>query len=154
MAEADRRQLVALLLESRQGAARHIEAIRSAPEQTPELVRAHVRGYIQCKFHLTEEDCVTENFKALAELSMSKSMLLSPELVKEFDLAKSCDGVSSTMAKMVLLFMALQRDLDILFEPMETARAETLADIGDLVWKELKKKTGVTEASGDKKLQV
>ena len=41
-------------------------------------------------------------------------------------------------AKMVLLFLALQRDLGIQFDPMSTARAETLSDVGDLVWEQLR----------------
>ena len=65
-------------------------------------------------------------------------MKISRELVEEFDLARSCDGVSSHTAKMVLLFMALQKDLGIQFRPLETAEAETLDDIALLVWRELK----------------
>ena len=104
-------QAKALILAARAAAASHAEAIRTAPELTRELVRREVRGYILAKFHLTEADCVTESFPELAAISLSKSMRLSPELVKEFDLAHSCDGVTSQTAKMVLLFLALQRDL-------------------------------------------
>ena len=126
-----------LILESRRAAAGHIEAIKTAPALTRELVRREVRGYIMAKFHLTQADCSTDSFRDLAGLSLSKSMRLSPELVREFDLARSCDGTSSQTAKMVLLFLALQRDLDIRFDPMATAEAETLSDIGDLVWEQL-----------------
>ena len=130
-------QAKALILAARAAAAAHIEAIRTAPALTRELVHREVTGYILAKFHLTEADCSTDDFRELAALSLSKSMRLSPELVKEFDLARSCDGVTSQTAKMVLLFMALQRDLGIEFEPMSTARAETLSDVGDLVWEQL-----------------
>ena len=131
----------ALILESRRAAAGHIAAIKAAPAPTRELVRREVRGYIMAKFHLTEDDCATESFRDLAGLSLSKSMRLSPELVKEYDLARSCDGTSSRTAKMVLLFLALQRDLGIRFDPMSTAEAETLTDVGDLVWEQLKKQS-------------
>ena len=131
-------QAKALILAARAAAAAHAEAIRTAPELTRELVRREVRDYILAKFHLTEADCVTESFPELAAISLSKSMRLSPELVKEFDLARSCDGVTSQTAKMVLLFLALQRDLGIQFDPMSTARAETLSDVGDLVWEQLR----------------
>ena len=133
-----------LILASRTAAAGHIKTIQSAPELTRELVRREVRGYILAKFHLTEADCTTDCFRELATISLSKSMRLSPELVKEFDLARSCDGVTSQTAKMVLLFMALQRDLGIQFEPMSTARAETLSDVGDLVWEQLQNQTKTT----------
>ena len=128
-----------MILASKKASAEHIANIKNAPELTRDLVRQEVRAYIMAKFHLTEEDCITDNFSRLAQISLSKSMKISHELVKEFDLARSCDGVSSHTAKMVLLFMALQKDLGIQFRPMETAEAETLNDIADLVLKELEK---------------
>lgn len=134
----EQEQAKALILAARAAAAAHIEAIKAAPAPTRELVDREVRGYIMAKFHLTEADCANnENFRELAGLSLSKSMRLSPELVKEFDLARSCDGVTSQTAKMVLLFLALQRDLGIRFDPMSTAEAETLSDVGALVWEQL-----------------
>ena len=128
-----------MILASKKAAAEHIANIKNAPELTQDLVRQEVRAYIMAKFHLTDKDCETDNFSQLAQISLSKSMKISRELVKMYDLARSCDGVSSHSAKMVLLFMALQKDLNIKFQPMETAEAETLNDIADLVWKELKK---------------
>ena len=129
------------MIASRTAAASHIEAIRTAPELSYELVHREIKGYILAKFHLKDRDCVTDSFRELAGISLSKSMQISPELVKEFDLARSCDGVTSQTAKMVLLFLALQRDLDITFDPMSTAEAETLSDVSALVWKQLQKRT-------------
>ena len=76
----------------------------------------------------------TDNFTELTQISMSKSMKVSKELVEEFDLAKSCDGVSSLMAKKVLLFMAIQRLLGISLPADKIAEADTLRDISDAVW--------------------
>ena len=64
---------------------------------------------------------------------------ISPELVKEFDLAKSCDGASSAMAKKVLLFMAVQRELGIELPARESARIKTLDDLSGLAWEEMRK---------------
>ena len=133
-------QVKEILLASRRAAAGHIENIKRAPTLTYELVQREVTGYIKCKFRLTDEDCAAEELDRLAEISLAKSVKVSPELVEEFDLARSCDGVSSKTAKLVLLFMALQRDLDIRFRPMDTAEAETLSDIGALVWEQLRQK--------------
>ncbi|MBR3587472.1 MAG: hypothetical protein IKO00_15730 [Oscillospiraceae bacterium] len=136
----ERERIREAILASRAAAASHIEAIRTAPELSYELVHQEIREYILAKFHLKDADCVTDNFRELTEISLSKSMQISPELVKEFDLARSCDGVTSQTAKMVLLFLALQRDLDITFDPMSTAEAETLSDISTLVWEQLQKR--------------
>ena len=129
-----------MILASKKASAEHIRNIKEAEELTCSLVQHEVSEYIKSKFHLRDEDCVTDNFKQLAGISLSKSMKISKELVAEFDLARSCDGVSSQTAKMVLLFMALQKDLDIKFNPQDTAEAETLRDIGFLVWEQLQQK--------------
>ena len=79
-----------------------------------------------------------ENFSALTELSLSNSMKISPELVKEFDLAKSCDGASSAMVKKVLLFMAIQRELGIELPAMASARITTVRALAELAWNEMR----------------
>jgi len=130
----ERERIREAILASRAAAASHIEAIRTAPKLSYELVYREIRGYILAKFHLKDADCVTDNFRELTEISLSKSMQISPELVKEFDLAKSCDGVTSVRAKMILLFMAIQRELGITLPPRDTAYAETILQISRLVW--------------------
>lgn len=125
------------ILKSRIKAASHIANIKEASPLTYELLDQEITAYILAKFHLEPQDCCSEIFSDLAELSLSKSMKLSPELVKEFDIARSCDGVSSKSAKMFLLYMALQKDLSIKLPPKETAYVESVHDISKLVWKVL-----------------
>ena len=53
----------------------------------------------------------------------------------EFDTAKSCDGATSAMAKKVLLFMTIERELGLQLPALETARVKTLEDIAQLVYR-------------------
>lgn len=124
-----------ILLASRKAAETHITRIKTAPELTYELLDHELVEYIKSKFHLTDSDCTTDNFEALSEISLSKSMAISRELVAEFDLARSCDGVSSVRAKMVLLYMAIQKDLGVTLPPEETAYVDSVHDISKMVWK-------------------
>ena len=87
-----------MILASKKAAAEHIANIRNAPELTRDLVRQEVRAYIMAKFHLTDEDCTTDNFSRLAQISLSKSMKISHELVKEFDLAAYTEGDSTEIS--------------------------------------------------------
>lgn len=127
-------QIRQMLLQSRQAAAVHMDKIRENPQMPYEPFHEELFAYIKCKFHLTDEDCTTDNYKQLSEISLSKSMRISPELVKEYDLARSCDGVSSVHAKMILLLMSVQRELGITLPPRDTAYAETVPEITRLVW--------------------
>ena len=111
-----------LILSSKKAAAEDMAAICSQSLLTKSFFSEKLRGFVLHKFMLKEEELTSDDFNAITELSLSKSMKISPELVKEFDLAKSCDGVSSAMAKKVLLFMAIQRELGIQLPAMASAR--------------------------------
>lgn len=125
----------AMILESKAQALVHSKAILDEDELSYELLNRELRAYVLCKFHLKPEECQTDRMEELAALSLSKSMKLSPELVKEYDMARSCDGVTSQTAKILLLFMAIQRDLSIKLPPDETAEAETMEEVSQMVWR-------------------
>ncbi len=136
---ANRNDIREIILSARKAATAHADNIKNANPLTKEIAEKEIFGYLKAKFHLKDEDCTTDDFAELTEISLAKSMEISPALVEEFDLARSCDGTSSKTAKMVLFFMALQKEFNIEFEPMETVMAKTVYDIGDLVYKELTK---------------
>lgn len=126
-----------VILSSKKAAAEDMAAIHSQSPLTKSFFSEKLRGFVLHKFMLKEEDLASDDFNSITELSLSKSMKISPELVKEFDLAKSCDGVSSAMAKKVLLFMAIQRELGIQLPAMASARITTIHDLAELAWNEM-----------------
>lgn len=126
-----------LILSSKRVAAEDMAAIKAMQPLTKEFFSHKLRDFVLHKYMLSPEMELPENFAALTELSLSRSMKISPELVKEFDLAKSCDGASSAMAKKVLLFMAIQRELDIQLPAMASARITTIQALADLAWEEM-----------------
>ena len=129
-----------LIMRARIAAESHITAIKEADPLTYELVDTEIYEFIKSMYHLTDEDCTTDNFSELTKISLAKSLEISPELVREFDLARSCDGTSSHTAKMVLLFQKLQNVFEIKFDPLDTAYEETVHDIARMVYDELIKK--------------
>ena len=133
-------QIKKMILSSKKAAAGDIQEIKNAEVITKDLFFEKMRSYVLHKFLLTEESCgYSDDFNELAEISLSNSMKISKELVKEFDLAKSCDGGTSVMAKKVLLFLAIQREFDIVIPAMESASTKSLNGIIELIWNEVKK---------------
>ena len=126
-----------LILSSKRVAAEDMAAIQAQQPLTKAFFARKLRDFVLHKYMLSPEMELPENFSALTELSLSRSMKISPELVKEFDLAKSCDGASSAMAKKVLLFMAIQRELGIQLPAMASARITTIHDLAELAWNEM-----------------
>ena len=135
----DRAAIRDLLLRSRREAEAHMNVIRSADPLTYEMLHEELYQFILVKFLLTDEDRPeNDSFSDLTELSLARSMKVSPALVEEFDTAQSCDGATSAMAKKVLLFMAIQRALDIELPARESAVAKTMHDVSRMVWNTLK----------------
>lgn len=135
---ASRAEIRALLLRARKMADVHMSAIRAAQPLRYEFLHEQLYQYVLAKFLLTDEDRPEDgSFDALVELSLSKSMQVSPELVAQFDTAKSCDGATSAMAKKVLLFLAIQRALDIELPALESARVKTMDGLAAMVWNTL-----------------
>ena len=134
---ADRAKIRAMLLQSRGNAAGHLKAIRDTVPLDRETFRRELRAYILSKYMLTGADCGTDNFNALTELSLARSMKISKDLVEQFDTAKSCDGATSAMAKKVLLMMNLEKELEIQIPAGPAAKDITLAEFIDLIWSTL-----------------
>ena len=131
----DRAAIRRLLLRSRQAADGHMNAIREAEPLTYALVRWEITQYVLDKFLLTGEDLAeTDSFDGLTERSLARSMQVSPELVKEFDTAQSCDGATSAMAKKVLLFRSIERALEIEIPAMRSARLRSMEDFSEMIW--------------------
>ena len=135
----NRAEIRHLLLRSRKAADEHIQRIRTADPLTPELLYEELYQYVLVKYLLTDEDKPEgDGFDELTELSLSKSMKISPALVSEFDTAQSCDGATSAMAKKVLLFRSIENGLDIRIPAMESARIKTMQDFSRMIWYTMK----------------
>lgn len=136
---AETENIRALLLASKKAAARQMELIREKKPLTYAYFHDCLRRYVLEKYMLTDADCpADEDFNEIVETSLSKSMKVSKSLVEEFDTARSCDGATSAMAKKVLLFMAIQRDLGIELPATESARIKTMSDLTRLAFDEMR----------------
>lgn len=135
----DRAAIRRLLLRSRRTADGHMNAIKAAESLSYDFVKKQLTQYVLAKYLLTEEDLLTtDSFDGLTALSLSRSMQVSPDLVKEFDTAQSCDGATSAMAKKVLLFRAIERSLEIQLPAMRSARLKSMEDFAQMLWDTLK----------------
>lgn len=124
-----------LLIQSRKAADSHLRAIREAPSLSYRLLERELTAYVLAKYLLKPEDLAEGiSFNDLTDLSLSKSMQVSPELVKEFDTAQSCDGATSAMAKKVLLFRSIERGLELQLPAARSARLKSMQDFVDMVW--------------------
>lgn len=129
-----------LLVHARQSSALHLATIQEALPLTRSLLKEELKAYVLAKYLLTEAELPPVlTFDQLTELSLAKSMQVSPALVKEFDTAQSCDGATSAMVKKVLLFRSLERNLKLQLPATRSARLKSLDDLSDMVWDTMQK---------------
>ena len=142
MPHADRKGIVASLLDADLAAAKAAESARCALDEGAGAfgVLPHLRAYVLAKYRLAPEECGSSGLEELAEASLAKALATDPELARKANAASTCDGASTTDMKQALLFMALQKDFGVRLDGIQLAFAETLEDLAALV----------TEAAGGK----
>lgn len=123
-----------LLRNAKVEASRQCQLIMEQNPLSRTFLREHITDYVLAKFLLTGAEAKNEQLNDLVELSLSHSMKISKELVKEFDMAKSCGGTSSAMAKKALLFMSIQRDYGLELRAEGSARLKNLDELTALIW--------------------
>ena len=122
------------LLRSRTESRRQIERIYAEQPLRFETLSACIREFILARFLLSAEESEGVDFQALAELSLAKTMKLSPEQVREFDTARSCAGATSAMVKKTLLYLSIQKELHIELDAPKTPKVHSFDAFSRLVW--------------------
>ncbi len=125
------------LLRAHELAAKHAALIRASPDLEAEVLHARLRAYILYRFMLNEEQMDSDEIMELARMSIARTLAIQSENVSDLDISNLCSGTSSVISKKVLLFMALQRDLQIRLLPEESASVKTIADLACLVHRKL-----------------
>lgn len=130
----DEEKARAALLRANEESRRQMDIIRSCKPLRFEVLRECLCEFVLAKFMLTREETEGVDFQKLSAMSLAKSMKISKELVKEFDMARGCAGTSSEIAKKTLLFMAIQKQLSIEFPVDELPHLHSFDDLARLVW--------------------
>lgn len=130
---AENSDIKQLLIKAKTEAKARIDAIYACEPLLFDVLRENLTDYVLARFLLERSECEGVDFQKLSELSLAKSMRISKDLVKEFDIARSCAGASSAMTKKVLLYMALQKDLKIELIAERTPKVHTFDEFAQLV---------------------
>ena len=102
-----------------------------------------LREYVRLRYLLEESDMQeNDHFNYLGEVSLARGLGLSVDAVRKSELDSKCDGTSSTMAKKILLIIALGKTLGIETDPERNADITTIAELADYIYEILNRKGG------------
>ena len=114
-----------------------LSAVRSLPDLTEPELREHLRKFILTKY-LLDLDCKEESIQRLSEMSIEKVLEMNQRELNTSDLGLGCGGTSSVYNKIILLFMAIQRDIGVTMDPTLTPEMKTVTILSETIYKLLK----------------
>ena len=138
MSVSEEKKAREMLLRARDESRQKIRRIYACRPLAYDVLRDCLTDFVLAKYLLTREEASGTDFQQLAELSLAKSMKISRDQVREYDMAKGCTGVSSAMVKKALLFMAIERQLSVELPAEKLPRIHSFDELARLVWDAMK----------------
>ena len=124
---------VGRLMEASQQAKQEVEDILSGDYSNRDYLSEHVRKYVKARLEL--EDLPEEDLPVnrACGISVAKTFDIDLDLLNEVDVPAGCTRATAVMTKRILLFMALQDDLNFKFKAEDTPKIRTMGNLIDLV---------------------
>lgn len=112
-----------------------MDLILGENDVTYEFFREHLRRFVMAKYSLDGSDCEeTDNLQRLSEISLSKALKVSRDLIADYEAGQNCEGATSATVKRSLLLVKIQRELSIKFSLQDLMEITTLDDVVRLAW--------------------
>ena len=112
-----------------------IKLILSETNLTYPFFLEHLRVFIMKKFALSTSDLEeTDNLDDLAQMSVSKALKISKDLVADYEAGENCEGATSSDVKRTLLLVKIQKSLDTRLSLQELMGIETIEDVARAIW--------------------
>ncbi len=128
-----REETIARIARSNENITRYASAYRALERKDFESVYPLVFGYIRDRFLLTRDMCRSEALLDLADVSLRQLLELRRRGIDAGEIARSCSGASSVIAKKVLLMKAVQDVFSVTMTPGEFADIETVSDLAGFI---------------------
>ena len=124
-----REETIARIARSNEAITRYAPAYRALEHRDFDSVYPLVFGYIRDRFLLTRDMCRSEDIMDLADASLRQLLELRRRGIDAGEIARSCSGASSVIAKKVLLMKAVQDVFSVSMTPQEFAGIDTVSDL-------------------------
>ena len=124
-----REETIARIARSNETITRYAPAYRALEHRDFDRVYPLIMGYIRDRFLLTKDMCRSEKLLDLADVSLRQLLDLRRRGIDAGEIARSCSGASSVIAKKVLLMKAVQEAFGVSMTPREFAEIATVSDL-------------------------
>lgn len=101
-------------------------------------VEACLRRYIAAKLLLSEDE-ISDNIIQMVRINVAKASNMTVEELKEMDRPGACGSAPAVLSKRVLMYIALQKALEITLPPEKLPGIVTVQELADLILSLLRK---------------
>lgn len=122
------------LLAAKANAKTEMDIILAEPMPSKMFLYEHLRKYVLAKYMLDMEICPTDIINEIMLISLERAMRTDRAFIEEYERGGSCESTTPTITKRILLFMALQQELNIKLAPQKMANVVSIADLANLIW--------------------
>ena len=109
-----------------------LNVIRENPAAGKAVTEDSLRNYIACKL-LLEEDEISDNIVEMTRINIAKASHIPIEQLVEMDKPGRCGSAPAVLAKRVMLYIGIQKELGITFPVQEMADIRKISELADMV---------------------
>ena len=133
------KEIASRIGEANKASAAVLEEFRALPEADQSDLVSVLNRYIPGKLQLQGEE-VSDNITIMVRTSISKATGISLEKLREMDRPGACGSAPAVLAKRVLLFLDIQKQLDITLPPEKLYDVQTIEELTNLAFPLLEEK--------------
>ncbi|MBR3642641.1 MAG: hypothetical protein IKN57_03940 [Parasporobacterium sp.] len=133
------KEIASRIGEANKESAAVLEEFHALPEADQSDLAFALNRYIPGKLQLQGEE-VSDNITIMVRTSISKATGISLEKLKEMDRPGACGSAPAVLAKRVLLFLDIQKQLGITLPPEKLYGVQTIEDLTNLAYPLLEEK--------------
>ncbi len=106
--------------------------IRRDPYADRSVIEACLKQYIAEKLLLSEEES-SDNIVEMVRINVAKASHMTIEEVKQLDRPGACGSAPAVLSKRVLLYLAIQKALEITLPAAKMPNVKTIQELTDLL---------------------
>lgn len=132
------REMAGRLARANEQAEAALKEIRIYADVDRTGVEECLRRYIAAKLLLSEDE-ISDNIIQMVRINVAKASNMTVEELKEMDRPGACGSAPAVLSKRVLMYIALQKALEITFPPTKLSGVVTVQELADLILSLLRK---------------
>ncbi len=110
-----------------------IIAIKENPQAGISYIAEHIKSYIAYKL-LLDKTSFSDNINEMIQDNVAKSLNVDKEKLKKVDQPSKCNGTTAVTSKRVLLFLSIQKELEIQLPVEKIPEIESVVDLAKLIY--------------------